>query len=173
MTLAQEDPWPPLITTCNVMPLLAADANKIAHDLVACTSTSYPTCEVINCQVMSNSDQVELELLPCWQHPAMWIKSRKINGTVTYQEIFDSSRIAEANIGGEVIKLNVTAIQRNGLTLGFGVSIESHYCGIFNSFVIIVFFQLDVMFPEGTSRTIFPYRDIPLNLTECPGGKTY
>ncbi len=104
------------------MPLIAADANTVARDLVACASSSYPTCEVINCQVLSNSDQIELELLPCWQHPAMWIKSRKIDGTVTYQDIFASSRIAGASIGGEDVKLNVTAIQRNGLTLGFGVS---------------------------------------------------
>ena len=122
VALAQEDPWPPLVTTCSVMPLLAADANKNAHDLVACASTSYPICEVIDCQVLSNSDQVELELLPCWQYPAMWIKIRNISGVLTFQDIFPISRIADANVGGSKVQLNVTAVQRDGLTLGFGVN---------------------------------------------------
>ena len=121
VAIAQEDPWPPLVTTCSVMPLLAADANRMAHDLLACASTPYPACEEINCQI-NNSDQLELELLPCWQHPAMWIKNRKLDGSTTFQDIFASSRTAQATIGGRQVKINVTAVQRDGLTLGFGVS---------------------------------------------------
>ena len=105
------------------MPLVAADANKMAGDLLACSSSSWPTCETINCDVLSNNDQLELELLPCWQHPAMWVKNRALGGAILYQNIFASSKIATANIGGQSVELNVTIVQR-GLTLGFGVSTE-------------------------------------------------
>ncbi len=71
----------------------------------------------------SNHDQLELQLLPCWQHPAMWFKVRPISGGngTTFQEIFDSSKVVNASIGGKELMLNVTVIQRDGLTLGFGV----------------------------------------------------
>ena len=121
VVVGQPDPWPPLVSTCDVMPLVAADANKYAHDLVACASSSWPNCETINCQILSNDEQFEMELLPCWQHPAMWIKNRNIAGNITYQDIFASSRTAKALIGGQQVELNVTVVQRN-LTLGFGVS---------------------------------------------------
>ena len=104
------------------MPLIAADANKAGQNLVACSSSARPSCETINCAILSNNDQLELELLPCWQHPAMWIKNRAINGTMLYQDIFDSSRVAVAKIGGSKVQLNVTVVQRDELTLGFGVS---------------------------------------------------
>lgn len=107
------------------MPLLAADANKFGHSLVACSSSPWPTCESINCDVLSNNDQLEMMLLPCWQHPAMWIKNRAMGGEVLYQDIFDSSRIAKATIGGVQVELNVTVVQRAGITLGFGVSHSS------------------------------------------------
>ena len=118
---AQEDPWPPLVSTCDVMPLVAADANKAGSGLIACANTYWPNCETINCEVLSNKDQLEFQLLPCWQHPAMWIKNRAISGVIIFQDIFDSSRIAATYIGGEKVQLNVTAVQRAGLTLGFGV----------------------------------------------------
>ena len=51
----------------------------------------------------------------------MWIKNRAIDGTMLYQNIFDSSGVAQANIGGKAVTLNVTVKQGN-LTLGFGVS---------------------------------------------------
>lgn len=103
------------------MPLIAADANRLGRDIVACSSTAWPICETINCQIICNNDQLEMELLPCWQHPAMWFKNRDLKGNILYQDIFDASRVATANIGGENVTLNVTVVQR-GITLGFGVS---------------------------------------------------
>lgn len=114
------------------MPLVAADANKFGSGLVACSSSAWPDCQTINCQILSNNDQLELELLPCWQHPAVWFKNRALGGKVLYQDIFDSSRVVTANIGGESVKLNVTVVQR-GITLGFGVSekdIVSRICRV-------------------------------------------
>lgn len=110
------------------MPLLAADANSLAHDLLACSSSSWPSCETINCQVLSNQDQLELQLLPCWEHPAIWIKNRALDGTMQFQEIVDSSKTLKAHIGGKQVELNVTMVQRH-LTLGFGVSHLSLLCG--------------------------------------------
>lgn len=104
------------------MPLIASDANKYGKGLVACSSSAWPTCETINCDILSNNDQLELELLPCWQHPAMWFKNRALNGKMLYQDIFDSSRTAKATIGGSLVELNVTVVQRE-ITLGFGVSL--------------------------------------------------
>ena len=119
---AQPDPWPPLVTTCDVMPLVAADANTYGKGLVACASSSWPDCSTINCQTLSNNDQLEMELLPCWQHPAMWIKNRAIGGAITFQDIFSASRVVSAEIVGVAAKLNVTVVQRAGITLGFWVS---------------------------------------------------
>lgn len=102
-------------------PLVAADANRFAHDLVACSTSPWPGCEVITCQILSNNDQVELELLPCWEKPAMWFKSRSMDGTMIYQDIFAASRTAKTHLGGSLVELNVTVVQRE-LTLGFGVS---------------------------------------------------
>ena len=178
--LAQEDPWPPLVTTCDVMPLVAADANKNAHDLMACSSSSRPTCEDIKCDILTNNDQLELELLPCWQLPAMWIKNRKLNGTILYQNIFDSSQVASVNIGAGKVKLYVTVVQRSGLTLGFGV-IKKKYIYIYIYIYIHVssvvcsyhIFELQVVATmplDHANISIFLYRDIPLNLTECPTG---
>ena len=109
------------------MPLIAADANKYGSGLVACSSSAWPDCGTINCQVLSNNDQLEMELLPCWQRPAMWFKNRAIGGKSLYQDIFDSSREATANIGGQSVKLNVTVVQRH-VTLGFGVSDDVVSC---------------------------------------------
>lgn len=104
------------------MPLVAADANTYGKDRVACASSSWPDCSTINCQILSNNDQLEMELLPCWQHPAMWIKNRAVGGGMIFQDIFASSRVVSAQIGGVVTNLNVTVVQRGGITLGFGVS---------------------------------------------------
>lgn len=102
------------------MPLIAEDLNSMPN-LVSCASSPWPVCETINCQVTSNNDQLELELLPCYEHPAMWIRNRAIGGQLLYQEIFESSKLAVATIGGsKYVMLNVTVIQR-GLTLGFAV----------------------------------------------------
>ena len=122
----QEGPRPPLITTCDIMPLIARDLNSKSN-LVSCASTAWPICETINCQVKSNNDQLELELLPCWQHPAMWIKNRDVTGKILYQEIFDAPKLSVASIGGNKnVILNVTVVQR-GLTLGFGVRVAWLY----------------------------------------------
>ena len=54
----------------------------------------------------------------------MWIKNRDIHGKTLYQNIFASSALAVANIGGSSnVMLNVTVMQRN-LTLGFGVCLS-------------------------------------------------
>lgn len=116
------------------MPLIAADANRNAPNLMACSSSSLPTCEDINCDILTNNDQLELELLPCWQLPAMSIKNRHLNGTLVYHEIFDSSRLSSGSIGGGNVKLNVTVVQRNGLTLGFGVCFFLFFCCLFAFF---------------------------------------
>lgn len=108
------------------MPLIAKDLNS-RPDLVSCASTAWPMCETINCQVTSNDDQLELELLPCWQHPAMWIKNRDMHGKMLYQNIFDKSGLVTANIGGSSVMMNVTVMQRGQLTLGFGVSNDRNY----------------------------------------------
>lgn len=120
--VSQEDPWPPLVTTCDVMPLVAADVNKAGRSLMACSSSARPTCETINCEILSNNDQLEIQLLPCWQHPALWFQNRALDGKMTYQEIFDSSKVVNATIGGGHVELNLTVVQRGGITLGFGVS---------------------------------------------------
>ena len=115
------DPWPPLVTTCDVMPLVADDANRLGKDLVACSSTAWPTCETINCEILSNDDQLEMQLVPCGLQPAIWISNRDLKGNLLYQGSFASSQVATAYIGGENVTLNVTVVQR-GVTLGFGVS---------------------------------------------------
>ena len=114
--------WPPLVTTCDVMPLVAADANTYGKGHVACACSSWPDCYTINCEIISNNDQLEMRLVPCGQYPAIWIKSHAIGGGVTFQDGFASSRVVSAEIGGVTAKLNVTIVQRGGITLGFGVS---------------------------------------------------
>jgi hypothetical protein len=118
---SEEDSFPrALITTCDVMPLLAADLNS-HPSLVSCSSSSKYKCEAINCQVTSNRDKLELKLLPCRQPPAIRITNHALSGEMLYQDIFDASRLAVANIGGSKdVTLNVTIAQR-GMTLGFGV----------------------------------------------------
>lgn len=144
--LSQADPWPPIITSCDVMSLIVKDLNT-RPDLVSCVSSS---CDTIKCRVTSNNDQLELELLPCWHQPAMSIKNRDTKGNMLYLNTFASSAVALANIGGKTVLLNVTVVQRS-LTLGFGVDIAVP--GVINQ-----------------TTTVIPYRDIPLHLTECPGG---
>lgn len=140
---AQEDPWPPLVTTCDIMPLVAADANYLASDILACSSSARPVCNTIYCEVLSNKDQLELELLPCGG--GILIENRALGGKVLYQDVFTSSRIATAYIGGQNVELNVTIVQR-GVTVGF---------------------TLWVTMAGSNPRTILPYRDIPLNITQC------
>ena len=113
--LSKADPWPPLLTACDVIPLIVKDMNA-RPKLVSCVSSS---CETIKCQVASNGDQLELEFLPCW--PAVSVRNRDARGNVLYQNTFASSAVALANIGGKTVLLNVTAVKRS-LTLGFGVS---------------------------------------------------
>ena len=81
-----------------------------------------PDCSAIYCEVHSNKDQLEIELLPCGG--GISIENRDLEGKVLYWDVFTSSRVATAHIGGEYVQLNVTIIQR-GVTVGFAVSGEN------------------------------------------------
>lgn len=120
-------PWPPLVTDCDVMPHVAADMTLASGGELTCANSGWPDegCEVINCNVLSNSEQLQIELLPCWEYPALWLRSRAINGTPHIQHIFyKDSELFRMKIGDSPVTLNVTLVQRNKLTLGVEVSFE-------------------------------------------------
>lgn len=115
-------PWPPLVTACDVMPLVAADMTRAAVGELSCASSGIPDCETIYCNVESNSEQLQIDLLPCWEYPALWLRTRLINGTPHIQHIFYKDfESFEAKIGYGQVTLNVTLVQRNKLTLGVEV----------------------------------------------------
>jgi len=118
----EKDQWLPLITTCNVMALLAQDANTNGPDLVKCTETTFPNCETLSCTVLPTSGQFVIKLLPCDKIPAIEYEFKDINGTILFKDTFNSSRIVTVNIGKYAVNMSVTLVQGNGLTLGFGVS---------------------------------------------------
>ena len=120
-------PWPPLVTDCDVMPHIAADMTIASAGQLTCANSGWPDegCEIINCNVVSNSEQLQIDLLPCWEYPALWLRSRAINGTPNIQHIFyKDSEIFRMKIGDSPITLNVTLIQRKKLTLGVEVSLK-------------------------------------------------
>lgn len=115
-------PWPPLVTSCNVMPRIAADMTAAANGQLTCVSSAWPDCDTINCNVVSNSEQLEIQLLPCWEHPALWLRGRDVNGKETVQHIFyKSSDTLKMMIGDVQVALFVSIIQRSGLTIGVEV----------------------------------------------------
>ncbi len=123
---SQTDPWPSLVTLCDIMPLVAQDINT-KPDLLSCATTAWPACEIINCQTTSSNDQIELELLqPCRQHPAVSVKISDIKGNLFYQDTFNSSGLTSANIRGTRVILNVTVVQKV-IALGFAVSSKLQY----------------------------------------------
>ena len=109
------------------MPHVAADMTLASGGELTCANSGWPDegCEVINCNVLSNSEQLQIELLPCWEYPALWLRSRAINGTPHIQHIFyKDSELFRMKIGDSPVTLNVTLVQRNKLTLGVEVSFE-------------------------------------------------
>ena len=100
---------------CEIMPQLAARASS--KGMAACSSSS---CTTLRCHVLSNGDGLEVELLPCKGTVA--ITNQDERGKIVYQETFESSsRIATANIGGEIAEIRVQVV-RTEIAMGFGVS---------------------------------------------------
>ena len=110
------------MTACNVMPYIAADMTKAATGILTCVSSDWPDCDTINCNVLSNNEQLEIELLPCWEYPALWLKARDISGKQILAHIFyKESEKFKIKIGTDDVTLNVSLIQRSRLTLGIEV----------------------------------------------------
>ncbi len=118
----QPVPWPPLVTSCNVMPRIAADMTVAAVGQLSCVSSGWPECDTIYCNVVSNSEQLEIQLLPCWEYPALWLKGRDINGKEILQHIFYKDvEIFKMMIGDAQVTLYVAIVERSKLTVGVEV----------------------------------------------------
>ena len=114
----------PLITSCDVLPLLAREATGAVPDTLFCHSSSPPDCDRVACNVISNNDTLNFRVLPCHSPPAIQLANVAINGTTTFNVTLINTTLGmEAQIGDDPAIINVTILQHgHGKSLGVMVS---------------------------------------------------
>ena len=118
----QTDPYA-LVSTCDIMPVLATAATASASTVLQCTSSSYPNCNKVTCRILSNNDAMTIELLPCYSHPRIRLTNTNSSGDVLFNRSFGNSATdITASIGGNIAVLNISVVQHVALhTLGLKV----------------------------------------------------
>lgn len=116
------------VSTCNIMPFLAQDATTAATNILNCTSSPYPDCSQVTCTVLSNNDSLVLQLLPCYEPPAISLINTDARGSVLFNWTGDASASSVvANIGGSSNILNISIVQHGSrMTIGLMVGNVYH-----------------------------------------------
>ncbi len=116
----QSDPYA-RVSTCDVMPSLAASATAFAPSILTCTSSQ--DCSGFSCLVSSNDDTLKFQVLPCYYPPSIRVVTTDIRGGVLFNESYGNlAGIVPIRDGSNMMETNLTIIHhRAQQTLGFKV----------------------------------------------------
>lgn len=116
----------PLITPCEVLPLIAAEVTRAMPDALHCPSSLPSSCDRVVCTVLSNNATLSMRVLPCHTPPAIQLTSVAVNGTVTFNvTLINTTLDMVAQVGHHPTIVNVTIVHhRHGKSLGVMVSVR-------------------------------------------------
>ncbi len=119
----QSDPYA-IVSTCDVMPSLAASATAFAPNALICRSAQ--DCSGFSCQLPSNYDTLEFQLLPCYYPPSVRVVTIDIRGGVLYNRSYGSpAGIVPIKDSSATMETNLTIVQHQGRNT-LGLKVEMH-----------------------------------------------
>ena len=112
----------PLVTACDITPLIAASAfPPLASPTLHCTASPPPNCSRITCSVPESGDSVSFNFEPCYGPPAITVENY-VNGVKVLHKTFAHS--LKFNFSTANVPMRVSLTQHHDMTsVGFKVCI--------------------------------------------------